>query len=208
MTGLGGNLTESSRYFTADILHDKWAMVAFQPYSAELLLQRIILVFLFGLWEYSKNFLVTISSSLSVCFKILHEAKRKTFFEWCIWIQLCFIRCFYKPAIRNHEVKARIFLLTFIFPDHCSTPSWGLETCLESVVLLKQLCMCSCPADSGPTVPRSPRLSSTQSPHRRAFPSFVSLEILLDSCGILTGIPPAAGPSTHGHTHTHTWPLT
>lgn len=80
MTGLGGNLTESSRYFTADILYDKWAMFAFQSYSAELLLQRIILVFLFGLWEYSKNFLVTISSSPSVCFKIFHEAKRKIFF--------------------------------------------------------------------------------------------------------------------------------
>lgn len=34
--------------------------------------------------------------------------------------------------------------------------------------------------------------------------SFASLEILLDSCGILTGIPPAAGPNTYGHTHIRT----
>lgn len=33
--------------------------------------------------------------------------------------------------------------------------------------------------------------------------SFASLEILLDSCGILTGIPPAAGPNIWTHTYTH-----
>lgn len=124
-----------------------------------------------------------------------------------IWISVALIVQSGKPA-RTTEVKTSIYALflrlTYFFPAMiCLNPNRHLEKVwiLGLYRVLEQLRVCSrshlslfAESSQSQSLPELLPVSGFQS---------LSLETLLDSCGILTGIPPATPPQ-HTHSHSHT----
>lgn len=86
--------------------------------------------------------------------------------------------------------------LTLSRSNQNETPSDTPNPGLEKLSMHSNCCMCSL-IYLFPLGKSSQSLSSSQSPEPRSLPQSLPLETLRDSCGILTGIPPAQPAHTH-----------